>query len=81
MATNKITVGGTAETPTYTKTDLSITDKLVAAAVSPFSAFDSEDTEFYPKSVMGLSSILWGVGGFMLGDKFGANVPVIGGRR
>lgn len=78
---NKIVVGGTAETPTYTKSKLSTTDKLLAAAASPLAIFSDEETDYFPKSVVGLAAIGWGLGGFMLGDKFGGNVPVIGGRR
>lgn len=66
---------------TLTEVATTLIDDMILAVGSPFKVFQAEDTEFYSPSVAGYAFIGAGVGGVWVGDKFGASIPLLGGRR
>lgn len=77
----KIVVAGTVDVPTYTPSEMTILDSVVAIATAPLSIFTAEETEFYSKQTMGKAALAFGMGGFVAGDLYGHKVPVLGQRR
>jgi hypothetical protein len=53
----------------------------VSAVVAPLKVFETEPTEFVSPRVAGMAALGFGIGGIMVGDKFGDSISFLGGRR
>lgn len=64
-----------------TKTSTTLFDKALGVVTLPLAAFKSDETAFISEKDAGVAVISGMAAGFALGDKFGAKVPFLGGRR
>lgn len=55
--------------------------KVLNVVTLPLAAFTKDDTAFVSKQDAGIAVLGGMAAGFVLGDMFGAKVPLIGGRR
>lgn len=79
---SKIVKSGTAEAPVYTETATTLTDKVMLGLTAPLALIGDEGkSEFYSKDDIAVASVVDVGVGFVLGDKFGDKVPVLGQRR
>jgi len=66
---------------TLTEVATTLVDDVIAAAVSPLKAFESEPTEFVAPRVAGIAALGFAAAGVFVGDKHGESIPLLGGRR
>lgn len=66
---------------TYTEVETTLVDDMVAAVVSPFKVLETEPTEFHSPRVAAYAALGYGIGGVMVGDRWGDSIPLLGGNR
>lgn len=78
----KIIQTGTGAAATFARSEQTILEATIDVALSPLSAFGAKsDSEFIDKKTVGMG-MLGAIGvGIFVGDKYGASIPLIGGRR
>lgn len=64
-----------------TEADMTFVDEVIEVIKSPFALFESETKTYLPARTVGMGVVGGLVGGILLGDRFGASIPVLGGRR
>lgn len=75
----KITRGGTVEAPTYTVSEVSLTDYITAPLTGFFSALSSEESDiFYDTKTVGVIGVGMLAAGIFAGDRYGDSIPVLG---
>lgn len=64
-----------------TAVDMTFVDELMEVVKSPFAIFESETKTYLPARTVGIGVVGGLAGGILIGDRFGASIPVLGGRR
>lgn len=67
--------------PGVTVTSTTALTKALNVVTLPLAAFTEDDTAFVSKQDAGIAVLGGIIGGFVLGDLYGAKVPLIGKRR
>lgn len=70
-----------ADGVTLTAVDMTFVDEVIEVIKSPFALFESETKVYLPARTVGLGVVGGLAGGIFLGDRFGASIPLLGGRR
>jgi hypothetical protein len=66
---------------TFTEVETTLVDDLMSALASPLKVLEGEPTEFVSPRVAAFAAIGYGLGGVMVGDRWGDSIPVLGGKR
>jgi hypothetical protein len=66
---------------TLTEVETTFVDDALNAVLSPFKITEVAPTEFYSPRVAAMAAFGFGIGGVVVGDKFGDSIPLLGGRR
>lgn len=66
---------------TATKNSTSFLDNVMTVASAPLKALSGDTGTYHSEDVIGMAAIAWACAGFAAGDKWGASVPFLGGRR
>lgn len=77
----KIVISGTDASPVFTRTATTLVDKALLAISAPLATFSGDDKEFFSKDDIGVATLIHLGLGVAMGDKFGASIPLLGGRR
>lgn len=72
-----------ADATGVTKTETTMIDNVIGGIGSVMKIASTEDdsTTYYSEKAVGQAVLGAAVGGFLLGDRFGDRVPLLGGRR
>lgn len=64
-----------------TKNSTSFVDDLMTVLSAPMKVISGDTGTYHSENVLGMAAVVWGLAGFAAGDKWGASVPFLGGRR
>lgn len=62
---------------TYAEEGTTLFESIVNGATMPLKAVTAEDGKFYSSKDAGIAALGWGIGGLVLGHKYGASIPLI----
>jgi hypothetical protein len=66
---------------TLAEVETTFIDDAISAVLSPLKITEAAPTEFYAPRVAAMAALGYGIGGVVVGDKFGDSIPLLGGRR
>jgi hypothetical protein len=66
---------------TYAETTGTFMSAAIDAVLSPLKVFSSTGDVFVSESAQGMAALAYGIGGIVVGDRFGDKIPFIGEHR
>jgi hypothetical protein len=64
-------------TPTYTEAVRTTMETVTDVVMAPFGILDTAKTEYYSKKTLAYAATGYGIGGLVIGQKFGNKVPLL----
>jgi hypothetical protein len=66
---------------TLVEVEITFIDDVISVVLFPLKIIEVAPIEFYALCVVAMVALGYGIGGVVVGDKFGDFIPLLGGRR